>query len=185
MQKYPAFSMSRYESRKIVLLGVLVALQTIFSNTLGIRTPIMKISFGFFPLILAAMLLGPFYAAIGASLADIIGFFLFQTGTFFPGYTLSAFLSGLVYGFFLYGRPVKLWRVIVSVSIVKLILHLGLNTYWTYIAFVKNGFWALFLKRVVPEFLQIPIQVVFICLLASRICAAFPEFPANKSADAK
>lgn len=167
--------------RQMVLLGIFVALQTIFSNVFGIQTPIMKISFGFFPLILAAMILGPIYAGIGSALSDIIGFFIFQTGTFFPGYTLTALLCGMVYGFFLYSKPKKLWRIIVSISLVKIVLHLGLNTYWTYYAFVKTSFEAIFLKRVVPELLQIPIQVFFIWFLAYRISESPPALPFKKT----
>ena len=172
---------NRNDLRRFVLLSILIALQTIFSNTLGIRTPILRVTFGFFPLILSGIILGPVYAAIGAVYSDLIGFIIFQTGaTFFPGYTFTALLSGLVYGFFLYNKPKKLWRIISSVSIVKIILHLGLNTYWTYIAFSTTGFWLLLSQRSMAAFLQIPIQVAFIWFLAYRISDSPPALPFKK-----
>ncbi len=41
------------------------------------------------------------------TLADLIGATLFPAGPFFAGFTLSAFLTGLIYGLILYKREKK------------------------------------------------------------------------------
>ena len=53
---------------------------------------------------LSAIILGPKYSTVLAGLADLIGALLFPFGSFFIGYTISALLTGLVYGLFLYNK---------------------------------------------------------------------------------
>ena len=179
MIKNRTLTPTRNSLRRMILLSFLIALQLVFSKTLAIRLPHIDITFGFFALALSGLILGPFYAACGAACADVIGFILFPRGVFFIGYTLTALLGGLVYGIFLYCKPKKLWRVIVATCIIKLGLHLGLNTFWAYLV-GGRAFWAHLVTRTPAEFMQIPIQVAFIWFLAYRISESPPALPFKK-----
>ena len=87
--------------KKIILSALLLALTIVLSRFLSFNTSLLSIGFSFVPMILAAIWLGPKYAAIICGLADLIGALLFPFGTYFPGFTVSAGLSGLIYGIFL------------------------------------------------------------------------------------
>ena len=85
---------------------MLVAFDVIFSRLLAFNVLIAKVGLGFAATAVCAMLYGPVWAGVCAALADLVGALLFPTGAYFPGFTATAALSGVIYGAFLYkGRP--------------------------------------------------------------------------------
>lgn len=97
--------MSKINTKRMVQVAMLIAVEIVLSRFLSIPTPITKISFAFLPVAIIAMLYGPVYAGIAAALADFIGAMLFPTAPFFAGFTLTAFLTGVIYGLFLHKQP--------------------------------------------------------------------------------
>jgi len=155
------FFMSRINLSRLTQVSFLVATEIILSRFIGISTPIVRISFGFVPVALIAILHGPVYAGIGSALADFLGSILFPTGAYFPGFTLVSGLVGICYGLFLYQKPRNIWRVLLCVSIVCLPLQLGLNTLWL-MMITGKGYLALLPTRAVKSLAMIPVQVVVI-----------------------
>ena len=90
-------------TRKIVAAGALAALDVVFTRLLAVNTPIMKIGIGFLAVAVCAALYGPLWGAACGALGDLAGSLLFPTGAYFPGFTLTAALSGLLFGLFLKG----------------------------------------------------------------------------------
>ena len=85
-----------------ILCGLFIALQVVLGRWLAIDVVFMRISFVFVPIALGGAILGPLWNGLICVAADIAGFVLFPgQGAFFPGFTLSAFLTGYTYGFFL------------------------------------------------------------------------------------
>ena len=80
--------------RTVVYLGVLTALEIVLSRFLSISAWNIKIGFSFVPIAAAAMLFGPLPAAVAAALGDLLGAILFPIGPYFPGFTVTAFLTG-------------------------------------------------------------------------------------------
>lgn len=152
----------------LVMSGLLLAMNIILSRFLSIQTPIVKIGFAFVPLALAAILYGPIPAAVIAGLGDFLGATLFPVGPYFPGFTVTAFLAGLVYGLFLYNKPVTWGRVLLAVSIVKLGLNLGVDTIWLYMMMDK-AYWAILVPRIGQCALLLPVQALVIHLLGNRL----------------
>lgn len=157
--------------KKIILVAVLLAMLVILSRFLSIRTPIMKISFGFLPTMLCAIWLGPKWTLLLNVLGDLIGATLFPTGPFFIGYTISTAVSALIYGCFLYqkyfGYKWLVLRVIAATVLVAVIVNMGLNTLWTSIT-AGQAFWPLLGTRIVKQLIMIPVHVV-VFLAAERI----------------
>ena len=61
----------------------------------------VQIGFGFIGAAIAGVMLGPWRAALVGILVDILGnFFRGESGQFFLGYTLTALVGGLIYGYF-------------------------------------------------------------------------------------
>ena len=90
--------------KKVILSGILLALLIVLNRFVSIKTPLLVISFSFVPIMMAAIWLGPKYSTLIAALGDFIGAILFPFGTYFPGFTVSAGLTGLIYGIFLYKK---------------------------------------------------------------------------------
>ena len=83
---------------------MLMTADVVLTRLLAFNTPLMKIGLGFTAAALCAMLYGPGWAALVAALGDLLGAVLFPTGAYFPGFTLTAACTGLIFGLCLYGR---------------------------------------------------------------------------------
>lgn len=117
--------------RTMILMAIFVALAIVATRLLRVQTAEFRLSFGFIPIMIAAMYLGWWKAGAVAAVADIIGFFLFPVGVFFPGYTVSAFVDGAIQGAFLEGpKARKPLNVILGCFLAILISNTFLNTLW-------------------------------------------------------
>ena len=159
--------MQKISVQKMVQIALLVALEIVLSRFLSFNTSILKIGFKFVPVVLAAMLYGPVWGATVAGLGDLLGALLFPIGPYFPGFTLTAVLIGLVYGLFLY-REVNLRRIVAAASIACIPLGLGLNSLWICILYEK-GIWAILPGRIFQEVGMLVIQILVIWLVLPRL----------------
>ena len=116
--------------KRLVTLGLLLAAEVILSRFLSIATPIVKIGFAFVPVVVTAILYGPVWSAVVAGAGDFIGAILFPIGPFFPGYTISAAISGAIFGIILYNKKPGILRSFMASSLSLLICSLILDTLW-------------------------------------------------------
>ncbi len=151
---------TRFTTRSIALMGVLMALRIILSQFISITTPFVKISFFFIPVVLMAILFGPVIAGAGNALCDFFGALLFPAGgAYFPGFTLTALLAGAIYGSFYYKKDLTLKRIITVNLIVTFLLSLPLNTLWLYMM-QGNAVFAYLPARIISSSIMCVIQVV-------------------------
>ena len=159
--------MFKFSTKKLAALAPFVASEILLSRFLSFSTPIVKIGFAFLPVALAAMMYGPFWGALVGGLGDFLGATLFPIAGYLPALTLTAALSGLVYGLFLYKN--NSWpRIILAVLTVSVALHLFLDTYWL-MGLFGTTYWALLPTRIVKAVLMSPVQVALIRLLSVRL----------------
>ena len=168
------------KNKKIILSALLLALLIILSRFLSIKTPIMKISFGFVPTMLCAIWLGPKYTILINVLGDIIGATLFPTGPYFVGYTITTAVAGLIYGTILhkkenYSDKQLLIRLIISTTLVAVIGNMFLNTLWVSITGGK-AFMVLFWTRVPKQLIMIPVHVIVIFALEKALRKPFDKY---------
>lgn len=153
------------KTRVLVFMSLLIAMNVLLTHIVPvIQTDIVRVSFGFMPLSLSSMLFGPILGGIGGALSDLVGMVIAPKGPYFPGFTLNAFLTGAVYGLFLYKKPKTLPRIILAVLCVSVFINLGLNTYWLTILTGK-GFLALLPSRIVQNGITSAIQIAVIPLI--------------------
>jgi ECF transporter S component (folate family) len=122
---------------RLIILGLFIALEIILTRFLSIHTPIVRIGFGFLPIAMLGIMYGPVWAAAAYAIGDLVGIMLFPTAGFFPGFTLSAALTGLTYGLVLHGKPITWKRALIAAAIVCLFINLVLDTLWLYILMDK------------------------------------------------
>lgn len=154
------------DTQSLVVMGVLIAINVVLSRFVSIQAWNLRIGFGFLPVVIAAIMLGPIKAGIVAAMADVLGATLFPAGTFFPGFTLTAFLIGVVYGIFLYKKQSK-WKVFIAVGIHQCILSLFLNTLWISILY-GSPYWPLFATRLMQTAILIPVELVCIAAFCNK-----------------
>ena len=163
------------KEKKIIITALLLASCIVLGRILSIRTNIITIGFSFVPIILGAIILGPKYSTFIATLSDIIGALLFPVGSYFFGFTITAFLTGLTYGLLLYRKTFTLdksfmIRLIISTIIVTGLLNGVLNTIW--IIMINKGASKIIIPiRILKQLIMAPIKVVTI----STICKIFEE----------
>jgi ECF transporter S component (folate family) len=146
--------------QKLVLGSLFLAMLIVVERLISIQTPVLRISFAYVPIMLSGMLLGPAWSSLVALLGDLLGMLLFPKGSFFIGYTVSAALTGFIYGLFLYNaksRKQFLLRLIISNLIVLVFISVGLTSLWIVIT-VKRAFWALVPVRIVSAAIRFPLE---------------------------
>lgn len=116
-------------THRIVLMAMLAAIQIVLSRWLSINLWNLKIGFAFVPIAMAGMLLGPVGAGLTGTVADIIGATLFPSGAFFPGFTLTAFITAFGYGFFLQKKQ-SMTNILAAVLFSEIVGTICLNTLW-------------------------------------------------------
>lgn len=145
-------------ARSIALMGILIAMQVVLSRWLSIPTQFVKISFAFIPVVFMAMTFSPLLAGVGNGFADFIGASLFPSGPFFPGFTLTAFLAGVIYSSFYYKKEMTLKRIILANVTVTVFMNLILNTLWLYIMFGSSAL-AFIPARLISSSIMLVVQV--------------------------
>lgn len=178
-------SSARYlrNTQALALCGLLLSLQVVLRLTGITIQQTLRLSFGFLMTAATGMLFGPVMAAIQGALADLLGTMLFPEGAFFPGFTLTALLGGLVYGFVLYQRPWNWPRLLLAKAGVNLLLNTLLNTYWlTLIQGRAMG--ALIWPRFLKNLALLPIELVLLVALAQLLCRMEKRIPGIRGGSA-
>ena len=140
----------------LVAISMLTALQVVLSRFVSIETPVVKIGFGFVPVMIAGGLFGPIGGLIVGGLSDFIGAMLFPFGAYFPGYTITAAFSGAVYGYFFY-KKTSILKIVIAYLITTLTVTLGFNTLFVAILYTKG---------------EAPLIVKYLSLLPTRLVQA-------------
>lgn len=147
-------------TRKLCIAALLTAAAIVLSRLVPvINLWSTKIDFSFAAVMLAACILGPVGGLVVGGLADLIGAILFPIGAYFPGFTVTAAITGLVFGLLLY-KKCNLVRIIIAVVSTQLVCGLLLNTWFISILYTK-AFAALLVTRLVQFAVMSAVEIVF------------------------
>lgn len=168
-------------------LALLTALQVVLSRFASIETLELKLGFSFVPEMFAGALYGIPGGALVCGLSDLLGALLFPSGPFFPGYTVTAVLRGVIFGAFFYHKRNRR-KLLVTLGVYTLIcvvITLFLNTLniavqYGYILPLQKGtaditlanipkkFIALLPTRVTEAVVMVPIETVVTAALLNK-----------------
>ncbi|WP_312372349.1 folate family ECF transporter S component [Lachnoclostridium sp.] len=130
-----------------IVLALLVAIEVILTRFFSLKQWNLRFSFGFIPVVIAAILYGPIASATVAACSDFLGAILFPMGgAYFPGFTITAFISGIIYGLFLHKKQ-SLPNIVGAAVVTQFICGLVMNSYWLSIISSKSTFWGLISVR--------------------------------------
>lgn len=152
------------KTHMLVIMAALIAIQIVLSRVFSINAWNIKIGFGFVPIVMAGILFGPVPAAAVGALSDFLGAVLLPIGPYFPGFTLTAALTGMVYGLLLHEKQSGL-RILGAEAVVQFVLSLLINTFWISLLY-GSPFGPLFQTRVVQCAILAPVEFVVIDVLA-------------------
>lgn len=147
-------------TRRLVMCGMLVALDVVLTRFASVNLWDRRIGFSFAAVALAAYWYGPWTAALVHGAADAIGAVLFPVGAYFPGYTLTAALIGVLYGLCFFDNR-RLWRVALGVVSAQAVCSVGLNSLWIAVT-NHTPLAALLPGRLVQAAVMTPVQLAVV-----------------------
>ena len=160
---------NRKRTLDITVMAMVVAIRLVMEMMPTIKFGLyVQIGFGFIGAAVAGVMLGPWRAALVGILVDILGNFLHgETGQFFLGYTLTALVGGLIYGYFLYKRPLRWEQIGLAVLLVTLFCNLGLNSIWVHMM-TGEAFTVFMPLRILKNMISLPLNTVILTVLLSN-----------------
>lgn len=160
----------KFSTKKLVYMAVLVAISIILTRMFGMMLPVggamvIRLSFGEIPIIMAGLLLGPLAGALTGVAADLLGFMINSFGgPYFPGFTLTAALTGALPALIL--RHVRekgfSWKqLLVAILITDIITSVIMNTMWLHIMYNK-ALAVILPPRIIARAMLIPVYTMII-----------------------
>ena len=157
----------QWSTKMLVTLAMMVAIQVVLCRFLSINAWNMRLGFDFIPMVVVGILYGALPAGAAGIVADVIGALLFPSGTFFPGYTVTAFLTAFTFGQLLHKKQ-TLPRIIVTVAITQFVLAMFLQTYWIHVQYA-SPYWTLVVSRIPQCVIMAVLQFVGIKVIAKTL----------------
>ena len=151
-------------TRQLAVSALLVAADVLFVRVFALNTPIMKIGLGFAAIALCAMAYGPWWTAGVSALGDLLGSLLFPTGAYFPGFTVTAAITGMIFGLALYKREVRFTTALIAAATNCVVVSFLLNS--ALISYISgNAYSAMLAARAVQLAVMLPVQAAVLLLL--------------------
>lgn len=157
--------------RSLAVAAMLAALNLVLNQFTIPMSQYLEIGFDFLTVAATGYLCGPWVAGLSGFATDILGYLLRPNGPYFPGFTLSAVLLGIVYGLWYYGHPVKLGRVIGCKLTVTLLFNFLLTPLWLHVMY-GQAFVVLSSIRIIKNVIKFPIDVALV-LLVLKTCERY------------
>ena len=155
----------KFNTHTLVMVALLVSLHIVFVRIMPIGSGNVRISLGFLPIAVAGMCFGPLGGGTVAVIADIVGMILFSRGeVYFPLFTISEFLQGAGFGLFLKKRELSHFKTSICVVAQYFLVNLFLTSLWLYfysiiIVGTHQGYWLIFVSRLIAASVNLPLQI--------------------------
>ena len=179
--------------RALVVTALMIALEVILHRLLSIKTPLVVIHFGFLPIAVVAIASGPWLAGGAWAMAEILGAILFPTGAYFPGFTVTALIMGILFGIFFH-RKARWWKVVLCITVVSVVCTLLLDSLCLMMIYDKTALLKDFPSMIADEWfigfasgrllktaVMFPIQILFVMGLGGVIQRTGVLAPDNKT----
>lgn len=177
-----AASLQEFTNLRNVIFCALMACIAIVLNAVASIDigPYIRIGFSGIPNRVVEFLFGPAIGSFFGGALDILKYFLKPNGAFFPGFTLNAMLAGIIYGYFLYKKPISFFRIFTAEFLVKIFINCFLNTLW--LSFINGkAFFAMLPIRIIKNAVMLPIDSIILFIILSFVTKTLkPMFQTNR-----
>ena len=134
-----SYALQELKKPRCLTLGALVTALSIalgsFYLVVGIN---LRVYVTFIVKSLGCAVYGPIVGAIVAFLSDTIGFLLFPSGPYFPGYLLNEILAVGIYSLFLYRERFHWLRALAAKALINYLINVLLGCLWSYLLYGKT-----------------------------------------------
>ncbi len=154
--------------RSIITAAMFGAISMILGSLSIMIGEIIRIDFVFLPNEFVHYLFGPVFGAVYGAIMDVLNYMVKPQGAFFPGFTISAILIGILYGFLLYKRPISLGRIIIANLIRFVFIDAILNTYWLSIL-VGKAYMVLLSTRIIKILIMFPVETILLFMVIKSV----------------
>ncbi len=156
------FFMQKFKNVKtLTTVSMLLAVAVVLGFFKIPITELIELRFQFLPITVGSMLYGPIVGGVLGGLTDILAYLVKPTGVFFPGFTFSSILAGVIYGFFFHKKKISLPRVIAGVFVETVICSILLNSLFLSILY-GTPFWTVIVSRLLKTVIMFPINVALL-----------------------
>lgn len=155
--------------RTLAVAAILIAVNIVLDRLTIVVGPTLHIGVTFLTTALIGFLFGPVVGLYAGGVTDILAYFAYSKGeAFFFGFTVSAMLSGFIYGVFLYKRKLSIPRTALTMAAITVIVNTGLNSVWLSMMYDK-AFIVLIGSRVVKELIMLPIDAALFYMVGNLV----------------
>lgn len=131
-------------------------------------TEVIEIRFGSIPIAIAGSFFGPGIGALVGALTDIGGFIVKPTGPYFPGFTISNLVTGIIFGCLFHKKELTISRIVVAQILNTLIVGIVLNSLWLSMLY-GNAFVVIVSARIIKEIIVIPLHVLILTAILKPV----------------
>ena len=154
--------------------GILSAIAIILGFFKIPVTQLIEIRFAVLPITIASYLFGPAVGGVVGLVSDIGGYILRPTGPFFPGFTVTSVVTGVIFGCMLYKRRPTLLRILAAQIVYTVICGIFLNSLWLSMLY-GNGFIPVLTARIVKELVMIPVNTLMFAAVLQPVKKLVPD----------
>lgn len=171
--KFPASARTLRRTQTLTTAGIFLAIQMTLSS-LGVvqLSESLKISLGHLALAPTAILFGPVVAGLQGALSDVLAFLIRPSGPYFPGFTVTAALGGVIYGAVFYKGSLRLTHIVLARALICVFVNILLNTLFLTMLYGPAQLAALPL-RALKNAMQLPLD----CVLLAAVCRTVQRLP--------
>jgi len=119
---------ARPNVRRLAITAMMIAMEIILHRFLAYQGQSVQINIAFLPIFVVAVAYGPIWSGLAWAIGDTLGTFIAGNGAWFPLFTLTNFISGILMGFFFYRKEIKFVRVLIYVLVNAVFCSLFLQT---------------------------------------------------------
>ncbi len=159
-------SLSEMKKLKVLTVcGMMCALALVLNMTTTFNIgPYIRIGVSGIPAQIVDYLFGPVAGGIFGGVLDVVKYFLRPDGNFFPGFTISGIVGGVLYGLVLYGHRPTVPRILAAQALVKTVVNIGLNSIWLHMLY-GQALVVLLPSRCVSNLVMLPIDTALLYLM--------------------
>ena len=159
-----------YIVKTIAFLGIMGAFSILLSKFANIKVlPTLNIGFGSVANRVVDFVFGPIVGAIFGGVMDILKFFLNPgNGPFHFGFTFNAIVASILFGAVVYKKKITILRIFFANLLVKVIVNIGLNTFWLSQLYGK-GFFAIIVPRLFSNVVMLGIDTALYFIIFKAI----------------
>ena len=175
--------------RMLALAGLISALAVALESApLFLMGFSLRIYFSFLVVSVGAFVYGPVVALLAGMVTDTISFMIFSFGEpYFPGYMITAMLSGMLYGMMLYRQRITVLRLFLTKLVINYAINVALGSVWKAMLYGK-AYQVYFVSGLGKNTMLLPLEVLLMVMVFSLLMPALKRgglIPADSLTDGK